>query len=364
MKNLKTEYNGEEEDDDYNQNKNRNLLLRNIQTTGANHYKIKSAVFNNYFLDYAFKEKKNLISKAKNKVNLNNYRYELENTISINLEILLSFMDNSKTNNKKIVISYDNKSRDTSDTNSSVSPYMIVRLIRSIREKFKKKSEMNKNKNELVKRINDRIYENKKYSTKLKIEKNEFRKKLHEINKTLDDKDNYLIKMNKKFFNFQKYIDDITINKRKNLCLKKGKNNIYDIVYSYINYKKKIKKIKQDMEKYYYEISELNTDNKLFKKELELRQDKNNSVLIRCMEFYRRTNLKIFFNIKKLKVSYKNIVKILELLNLGYIAKFSEKKQEEEGNYEIEFSKINRGDNNNDLLSKINKSINISFFAG
>ena len=344
MKNLKTEYNGEEEDDDYNQNKNRNLLLRNIQTTGANHYKIKSAVFNNYFLDYAFKEKKNLISKAKNKVNLNNYRYELENTISINLEILLSFMDNSKTNNKKIVISYDNKSRDTSDTNSSVSPYMIVRLIRSIREKFKKKSEMNKNKNELVKRINDRIYENKKYSTKLKIEKNEFRKKLHEINKTLDDKDNYLIKMNKKFFNFQKHIDDI--------------------VYSNINYKKKIKRIKQDMEKYYYEISELNTDNKLFKKELELRQDKNNSVLIRCMEFYRRTNLKIFFNIKKLKVSYKNIVKILELLNLGYIAKFSEKKQEEEGNYEIEFSKINRGDNNNDLLSKINKSINISFFAG
>ena len=187
MKNLKTEYNGEEEDDDYNQNKNRNLLLRNIQTTGANHYKIKSAVFNNYFLDYAFKEKKNLISKAKNKVNLNNYRYELENTISINLEILFSFMDNSKTNNKKIVISYDNKSRDTSDTNSSVSPYMIVRLIRSIREKFKKKSEMNKNKNELVKRINDRIYENKKYSTKLKIEKNEFRKKLHEINKTLDN---------------------------------------------------------------------------------------------------------------------------------------------------------------------------------
>ena len=365
MKNLKTEYNGEEEDDEYNQYKKRNLLLRNIQTTGANHYKIKSAVFNNFYLDYAFKEKKNLIYKAKNKVNLNNYCYELENTISLNLEILLSFMDNSKTNNnKKIVISYDNKSRDTSDTNSSVPPYMIVRLIRSIKEKFKKKAEMNKNKNELVKRINDRIYENKKYSSKLKIEKNEFRKKLHEINQTLDNKDNYLIKMNKKFFNFQKYIDDITKNKRKNLCLKKGKNNIYDIVYSNIDYKKKIKKIKQDMEKYYYEISELNTDNKLFKKELELRQDKNNSVLIRCMEFYRRTNLKIFFNIKKLKVSYKNIVKILELLNLGYIAKFSEKKQEEEGNYEIEFSKINRGDNNNDLLSKINKSINISFFAG
>ena len=240
---------------------------------------------------------------------------------------------------------------------------MIYIVIRSIKEKFKKKAEMNKNKNELVKRINDRIYENKKYSSKLKIEKNEFRKKFHEINQTLDNKDNYLIKMNKKFFNFQKYIDDITKNKRKNLCLKKGKNNIYDIVYSNIEYKKKTKNIKQNMEKYYYEISELNTDNNLFKKELELRQDKNNCNLVRCMEFYRRTNLNLFFKIKKLKVSLKNIVRILEILNLGSIAKFSEKKQEEEGNYEIEFSKINKGENGNDLLSKINKSINLSFFA-
>ena len=82
------------------------------------------------------------------------------------------------------------------------------------------------------------------------------------------------------------------------------------------------------------------------------------------MEFYRRTNLNLFFSIKKLKLSLKNIVKILELLNLGSIAKFSEKKQEEEGNYEIEFSKINKRDNANDLLSKMNNSINISFFAG
>ena len=128
MENLKTEYNVKEEnEDDYNQHKKRNLLLRNIQTTSANHYKVKSAAFDFFFLDYAFREKKNLISKAKNKVNLTNYCYELENTISINLEILLSFMDNSKTNNnKKIVISYDNKSRDTSDTNSSITPYMII----------------------------------------------------------------------------------------------------------------------------------------------------------------------------------------------------------------------------------------------
>ena len=39
---------------------------------------------------------------------------------------------------------------------------MLIRLIKSIKEKSAKKVEMNRNKNELIKRINDRIYENKK----------------------------------------------------------------------------------------------------------------------------------------------------------------------------------------------------------
>ena len=140
MNKLITEYNIEEEDDENNHKKGY-LLYRNIQTTDANHYKIKSAIFNNFFLDYAFRQKRSLISKAKNKVNLNNYCYELENTISLNLEILLSFLSNAKTNsNKKILISYDNKSRDTSDTNTSTTPYMLIRLIRSIKEKSAKKA--------------------------------------------------------------------------------------------------------------------------------------------------------------------------------------------------------------------------------
>ena len=118
------------------------------------------------------------------------------------------------------------------------------------------------------------------------------------------------------------------------------------------------------MKKYYCEISELKIDNELFKEEIELRKDKNFSNLIRCMEFYRRTNLNTIYDIKKLKCSLNKIVKILDYLNLGYIVKFSQKKQEEEGNYEIEFSKINKDENDTDLLSKINKSINFSFYAG
>ena len=361
MKKLITEYNIDEEDDD-NKYKKRNFFYKNIQSTEANHLRMKTQTLNYFFLDYAFREKKNLMTKAKNKVNLNNYCYELENTVSLNLEILLSYLDNSKTNNnKKIIISYDNKSRDTSDTNTSTTPYMLIRLIRSIKEKSAKKAEMNRNKNELIKRINDRIYENKKSSSKLKKEKNEFRQKLHDINKTLDNKDNYLILMNKKFYNFQKLIDNMTKNNKKKFSTKNQNKNIYDIIFTNINYKKKIKTIKQDMEKYYCEVTELKTDNELFKYELELRNNAQYTDLVRCMEFYRRTYLNLFYDIKKLKISFRRIVKILDFLNLGYIVKFSKKKQEEEANYEIEFSKINKDENSIDLLSKINKNITDSF---
>jgi hypothetical protein len=354
MKNLITEYSTSKEDKNIsNINNTRKFLLKNIDSSESNHYRVKTQGLNYFFLDHAFRQNKNLITKVKNKVNLNNYCYELEKTLSLNLEILLSYLDDSKNkNNKKIIITYDNKSRDTSDTNSAVSPFIIIKLIKSIKEKLAKKAEMNKNKNELVKRINDKIYINKNFYLKVKKEKNDFRQKLHQINKTLDSKDNYLIKMNNKFFNFQKHIDIIKG--------KKNYKNIYDIIFTNINYKNKIKKVKKSMEKFYCEISDLKTDNELLKEEIELRKDESNKNLIRCMEFYRRSNLKLYYVIKTLKISFRRIVKIMDLLNLGYIVKFSKEKQEDEGNYEIEFSKINKDENNIDLLSKLNKNSNFN----
>ena len=358
MKNLITEYNINEEDEN-KINTNKKFLYRNIQTTQGNHYKAKSEVFDLYYLDYAFRQKKNLMYKAKNKVNLTNYCYELENTISLNLEIMLSFFNNTKYNtNKKIILMNDNKSRDTADTNSSATPYMIIKLIKNIKEKVEKKAKMNQNKIELVKRINDRIYENKKYTSKLNKEKKEYRQKIHQINKVLDTKDKYLILMNKKFYTFQNHIDNIPIKKEKNVKLKN--KNIYDVIFTYINYKKKVIKVKNDMQKYYFEISDIKLDNELYKEELELRKDPNYLDLIRCMEFYRRTNLNLFYDIKILKKAFQRIVKILDFLNLGYIVKFSKKKQEEEANYEIEFSKINKDENTIDLLSKMNRNLDSS----
>lgn len=87
MKCLKTEIN----DDEDNKNDNKRFFYRNIQTIDLNHY--RGQTFDS-FLDYAFHQKNNSIYKEKSKAKILNYNYELEQTIPLNLEILLIFMNN------------------------------------------------------------------------------------------------------------------------------------------------------------------------------------------------------------------------------------------------------------------------------
>ena len=134
MKSLKTEYNAEEND-----NNEKKYFYRGLQTTDINHYKSQSATLD-IFLDYAFRQKRNIKYKEKNKQQLTNYSYELEQTVTLNLDILLSFISNTKLNNKKIFISNDNKSRDTAASSSFISTSSLIELIKTIIEKSKKKS--------------------------------------------------------------------------------------------------------------------------------------------------------------------------------------------------------------------------------
>ena len=134
MKSLKTEYNAEEND-----NNEKEYFYRGLQTTNINHYKSQSETLD-IFLDYAFRQKRNIKYKEKNKQQLTNYSYELEQTVTLNLDILLSFISNTKLNNKKIFISNDNKSRDTAASSSFISTSSLIELIKTIIEKSKKKS--------------------------------------------------------------------------------------------------------------------------------------------------------------------------------------------------------------------------------
>jgi len=319
MKCLKTEYN----DDEDNKNDNKRFFYRNVQTTDLTHYRGQSY---DTFLDYTFRQKKNSIYKEKSKAKILNYNYELEQTISINLEILLTFINNSKSNNsnKKIIIMNDNKSRDTAESNSTISTSAIIQLIKNIREKVKKKGEINKNINNLINKINDRIDYN-----------------------------------NKKFYKIQTYIDKIIINKNNNILNSNHHNNIFDFIFSFIANNKKAINIKKEIKKYNTEISDIKIENEFIKEEKELYSDKKNYDLIRCMEFYRRINVDLYHRLKSMKKRFLIIIEIMDFLNLGNIVKFIQKKSEDNSNFEIEFSKINK-ESSIDLFPNVNKGINFS----
>jgi hypothetical protein len=188
MKNLKTEYNFEE-DDNYN-NKNKFIYL-GVQTTEVNHYKSQSTTFD-IFLDYTFKQKRYIISKNKNKARLSNYIYELEQTISLNLDLLLSLFSKSNMQNKKILITNDNKSKDTdisSNTNTNTTPESITILIKNIIEKFKKKAEIKKCKNNLISELNSKNEYNLTYYKKIRDLKKQYNQNINKTNNSLDSID-------------------------------------------------------------------------------------------------------------------------------------------------------------------------------
>ena len=352
MKALKTEYNDEEND---NKN-NRKYFYKGLQTT--NHYKSQSTSLD-IFLDYAFRQKKTLISKEKNKVKLLNYSFELEQTVSLNLQLLLSYFNSSNSNNKKkIVIMNDNKSRDTAESSSSITSPSLIQLIKIIIEKAKRKAETNKKINNLITRINNKIDDNKKYYLKIKEQKFKYKQKINKSNNNLDNMDNYIISMNKKFYKIQKHIDSIIVNKNNKILYKN--NNIFDFIVMNISYNKKINNLKNDLKLYYCLLSEVKIDNDLYIEEKKLYNDKRNINLIRCMEFYRRTNFNLYAKLKILRKKYKKIVEIMDILNLSNIVQFSIQKNEEVPNFEIEFSKINKEDNNLELFPKMHRNINSS----
>ena len=354
MKCLKTEIN----DDEDNKNDNKRFFYRNIQTSDLNHY--RGQTFDS-FLDYTFRQKKNSIYKEKSKAKILNYNYELEQTISLNLEILLTFMNNSKSNNnnKKIIIMNDNKSRDTAESNSTISTSAIIQLIKNIREKVKKKGEINRNINNLINKINDRIDYNKNYYLKIKEQKLKFKQKISKNNNALDNMDNYIIVMNKKFYKIQTYIDKIIVNKKNNILNSNKHNNIFDFIFAFIANNKKAINIKKEIKNYKTEISDIKIENEFIKEEKELYSDKSNYDLIRCMEFYRRINFELYHRLKSVKKRFNLIIEIMDFLNLGNIVKFTQKKSEENPNFEIEFSKINK-ESSIDLFPNVNKSINFS----
>ena len=147
--------------------------------------------------------------------------------------------------------------------------------------------------------------------------------------------------------------------KKNNILNSNKHNNIFDFIFAFIANNKKAINFKKEIKNYNTEISDIKIENEFIKEEKELYSDKSNYDLIRCMEFYRRINFELYHRLKSVKKRFNLIIEIMDFLNLGNIVKFTQKKSEENPNFEIEFSKINK-ESSIDLFPNVNKSINFS----
>ena len=298
----------------------------------TNHYKFKSEniclteVPKFSFLDYTFRGKRITENKGSN-FKFYDYNFELEQTLKLNLDILLNFISmNTKYKNKSELIN------------------LLKEIIKKQENRFKLKKEAKQilkdsiNKNDCI-----GIYQQKIKNQPLKYEKliKNYKKKTEQINLRIK-------LLNNQFLSVQQYINYKGF-KRKYVFLDFIKNNI--------DYKMKLEKIDTENDLLSNDIEYLRIDNNLIKEIRSLLKDEKNKNLVRVIDFFRTSFTRKHFKIKKLKKRYNNLSKILILLNLGEIVNFnSEKLYDDVSTLEMDFSNINKG------LSIDGNSINNSVF--
>ena len=276
------------------------------------------------FLDYTFKGNKNKIytnSDTINKTNLNNYKYELEQTFKLNIDILISYY--------KSTSSHDSQNKE------------ILLLLKNVKSKEKQKRETNI----LLKQKSKQLISNNDclicFNRKIENQRNQYNIKIENKIKEINECDRYISKLKKRFEGVEKYINKRRFNsegkkgiKKKNKLIKFiNSNNKHLIKIS--NYNKDIKKLKEN-------ISELKKDNKLLRSQKKLfKVDKPDINLIRVVEFYIRIIRGMALKNKILKNSINSLSKTLDYLDLNQISNFNEyKRSRQKSSYEIEFSDL------------------------
>lgn len=293
------------------------------------------------FLDYTFKGNKHKLYDENNIVNIpkaNNYSYELEQTFTLNLEILLSYFN--QLNSKNI----DNLKKNEE----------IILLLNNIKKKVKLKNEI---KNEIKKKVNELITQNdciNVFHKKLDNQISQYKIKIENKIKKIGQSNNYIIELKEQFLNVEKYIKKIRFNSEGKKGLNK-KNKLKNFINSSNKYTLKISNYIKDIKKLKSKISELKKENKMERYWNKLyKADKPDINLIRVVEFYLRIIRNISFRNKNLKNCINSLTKTLEFLDLNPIINFYEcKRNRQKSSYEIEFSDLD--ENNHEK----NKNINI-----
>ncbi len=298
---------------------------------------------NNNYLDYTFiAHRKLLFGKlTKDPKKIRDYSFDLEQTLNLNLEILL-----------KVELVKD-KEKD-----------------KEIKEIIKKISKNSQNRINLKKNI--KLKKSDLVNKKQAFEILEVEKEKTKINflEQFDNTENE-IKLRKKFIkllsnNFkdvQNYIDNLRIKEGHAEDLEK-KITIQKFIKFNNYYKKEIKLLKSDILKLNKEIDEIKKTNQLYKEETKIDRTKNkNKDLIRVMEFYRRIILAFQTKIRVLRNSFDNMTKTLNYLNLGDIVHFQKSKEElSTTHFEINFDDLNEKENEKfNLTERANALMNFNY---
>ena len=334
----------------------------NISTYPSNNYSYSVGNINNkkQFLDYTFQEKKSIISNQKNndniinKMNITNYYYELKKTFILNLDIILYYYNNKKTEeNEKI----DKENKE------------ILKLLKIIKEKEIKRNAIKltiKQKyNCLISKNENLYFYYKKYQRQINIYNIKIDKKLSEINSL----NSYITFLAKNFSFVDIYIKKLRFITEGKKGLKHNKNKLTKYIEKNNRNMIKIRNYNKNIQKLKIEISEIKKDNKLSKRQIRLIKAKNPNIdLIRIVEFYIRIIRTISLRNQFLKNSMNSLGKTLELLDLNQIKDFNEyKRTRQKSSYELEFSDLENNyyeENKNDDSDKKEELIlnNLKYF--
>ena len=290
---------------------------------------------NNSYLDYTFISHRNLIfGKTKDPKKIRDYNFDLEQTLDLNLEILLQ-MDllKEKENEKE-----------------------IKELIKKIKAKTQSRSNLNK---QIKSKKNDLV--NKKQAYEMLIAQKEetklnFKIQYEDTENELKTRKKYIKLLSNNFKDVQNYIDNLRI--KEGLAKELGeKITIQKFIKFNNHYSKENKLLSSDIKKLNSEIIEIKKTNQLYKEETKIDRTKSkNKDLIRVMEFYRRIIFSLQTKIKVLRNSFENMTKTLNYLNLGDIVHFQlSKKELSTTHFEINFEDLNEKESGKfDLIERSN----------
>lgn len=306
------------------------------------------------YIDYTFKSNRNYFSfnKKLRLQKLNNYKFELQQTLELNIEILFNFV--SANNNLKENKTDSNKKEDKEKEE-------LIKLVTSIKNKRNLKMDIErkikKNVNELIKK-NDS--QNKAHK-KIFIQNQKYNNKIQKEMQYIQYCKIYINTIQDNFNSVSKYINYLRfVNNGKKANLQNNTNFLEKFIKSNDKFHKDAKHKEDEIANIKENITYITKDNKLYKSEKKLCKDKKPDLnLIRVTEFYTRIIRSASERVRILKNSINNLYKTLNFLDLGSIAnfnKYSTGKSRQKSFYEIEFSKLDL-EKDDDLDEEIDVNI-------